>query len=71
MLYKKVHRQHLRQFWEGRTGKTDDGIIFEVLRKPYICNDGFIRMYCDDCLRELIILSNGRMWYKNGITWID
>ena len=72
MLYKKVHRQYLREFRTGRKFKFyDDNIInFNVTREPYFVG----RMVCIDenrgnCKAVLSILS-GRVKNKE-IVWLD
>ncbi len=35
MLYKKIHRQFLREFWEGRWFECE-GCLYKVDSKPYI-----------------------------------
>ena len=68
MLYKKIHRQYLRQLWKGRKFKYD-GEVYEVTRKPYIEGSN-IRT----CCWRLISISGpylGRLRYKNCITFLD
>lgn len=36
MLYKKIHRQYLREWKVGRKYKTSSGKVYKVSRKPYI-----------------------------------
>lgn len=40
MLYKKIHRQYLRQWRIGRRFKIDSGLVYEVTREPFI-DEGF------------------------------
>ena len=76
MLYKKVHRQYLREFREGRKFK-DNSNIYEVTRKPYI-NEDYIQIdvdngYFGDRCIAVIALYSGKMWYKykSDITWLE
>lgn len=40
MLYKKIHRQYLREWRVGRKFKLDNGLVYEITREPFIC-EGF------------------------------
>ena len=69
MLYKKTHRQYLRQWRLGRKFKLHGSyIIHKVIEKPYIrsfefdiCSDGWI----------LIVLTTGRIMFGGNIKWLD
>ena len=79
MLYKKVHRQYLREFRIGRKyriGK-DEKI---VAKKPYIEGKCIMVFYTIDgrrfCSDQILISIGGRqytgqIWHKDDITWID
>lgn len=42
MLYKKIHRQFLREFREGRRFKCENfGDIYRIISKPYIDSRGW------------------------------
>lgn len=66
MLYKKVHRQYVRQFRIGRKYKFSS-YVYEVIEKPYInIRKGYIAAEC----RVLIIISSGKM-YWHDIIWLE
>ena len=71
MLYKKVHRQHIRQFWKGRKFRYNGGnMVGEVIGKPYI--ESFGAIYVDVwCLIPIEGPYKGRMWRKDSIEWLD
>ena len=67
MLYKKVHRQYLRQFRIGREFKYEFCGFPEVCKvtgKPYIGGN-----YIQIDYKWLIALYSGRFWYN--ITWLN
>ena len=66
MLYKKIHRQYVKEFRKGRKFKID-GEVYEVTREPYIEGE-YITIGC--CWR-LIPFWSGGLWYKYEITWLD
>lgn len=68
MLYKKVHRQFIRQFWKGRKFKFNDGDIevYEIIDEPVIDRD-FV--WVDGM--NLISLYSGRLLHKDYITWLS
>lgn len=80
MLYKKVHRQHLREFWEGRRFevRTYSSVnVYEVTSEPYIegldyqilvdRSDGY-----DMLLIPLCGLDKGKLRHKFPIIkWLD
>lgn len=69
MLYKKVHRQFLRQFWKGRKFRIFGDEVYEVTSKPYIekdYNGNYINIY----RWYLISLDSGKMILHNIITWL-
>ena len=80
VLYKKVHRQYLREFKKGRKFKYDNK-VHEIIKEPYIdetyiCIDRIIdnkpepvSLYLFDVqegLRDLY--GYGRLWY---VRWIS
>lgn len=83
MLYKKIHRQHLRQFWVGRKfryngisvnllsgGTFIEGRVYEITREPYIGERGYIHFrFNKDAL--CLINSRGEIYQCDFITWID
>lgn len=67
MLYKKIHRQYLREWKVGRKFKFDDeNKVREVTEKPYI------RLFSigTDFL-ILISFGSGRIMCDGNIEWID
>lgn len=78
MLYKKIHRQYLREFRVGRKFMLRNEIfeiIKEVIKKPYISrNRIWIDTSSTNRQMELIRLRlhfSGWRWYKEEITWLD
>lgn len=78
MLYKKIHRQYLREFRIGRGYRYENESVYRnrITRKPYI-NEDYIQIdvdneYFGDRCIALIALYSGKMWYKfKIITWVD
>ena len=76
MLYKKVHRQFVREFKVGREFKCK-GHVFKVSKEPYIHKDGNpISILLGNCnLRWFLIPivgpCKGQRWYKDNIEWLD
>ena len=69
MLYKKVHRQHLREFKVGRKFKYDDGggsKVFEITSKPHIEGD---YIWVDSWI--FIDITSGQLLYIDDITRLD
>ena len=66
MLYKKIHRQYVREFRMGRRFRYK-GCRFEITGKPYI---DFTFIWIAGCW-ELINTVSGRLWNKDRITWLD
>ena len=67
MLYKKTHRQYLREWRLGRRFKyRGSGDVGKVATKPnmtskYIWVAGY----------DLISLVTGKLHYKDRVTWLD
>ena len=82
MLYKKIHRQYLRQFKKGRTFKID-GEVYKVYEEPFIDYPSPIicvkceSMWCYNCRRCLIMMADNDISYigkrigKDKITWLE
>ena len=79
MLYKKYHRQYVREFREGRKFEhrgSAGGVfgVYEVIGKPYI-SGRYIQVdeidYSDEGTEEdsIVVLNNGKMICE--ITWLD
>ena len=65
MLYKKVHRQYIRQFRIGRKFRFF-GDVHEVAEKPYIENNTILVNGVD-----LIPLYSGRLLNRSVFVWLD
>lgn len=72
MLYKKIHRQFVRQFWVGRR-YWYRGEMYEITKKPHI---GF----CDKCINvdggwPVIYIAgprcSGKIQYKGAFVWLE
>ena len=70
MLYKKVHRQYLKEWRLGRKfkylGSNDEVVVRKVTYEPtivdsYICVNGV----------DLISFSSGKIRYKDVFIWLD
>ena len=79
MLYKKIHRQFLREFRIGRKfeHKSSTGGVFgvyEVTGKPYICWR-YIKVneidYSDEGTEDSIVVLNLNSGKIYEITWLD
>lgn len=78
MLYKKIHRQYLREFREGRKYRYED-VERVVAKKPYI--DGkyiqiiYVKDGCRFCSVQILIsienLFLGELLSKSDITWLE
>ena len=72
MLYKKVHRQYLRQFRIGRKIKDKyDNRIDEVAGKPYIDYDWHSIWLGGWCLIPMTGRYSGILRNKKRITFLD
>ena len=81
MLYKKIHRQYVKEFWKGRRFKIDDE-VYKIIKEPFIdypricvrCES----LWCCSCKKSLIIMidsdafivSLGERIHKDRITWL-
>lgn len=78
MLYKKFHRQYVKEFRLGRKFRYNGGNIFEVTREPCI-NKYYIyieiekKLYDCNILRliPLTLLNKGKLWCKKEIKWLN
>lgn len=76
MLYKKIHRQYLRQFRIGRKFNLYNDKCEEVIRRPYI-DYPKIYIWCSSCRRCLIMMVDndvshlGEIIDKDKITWLN
>ena len=85
MLYKKIHRQYLRQFQEGRELKYECcgcNKVYKITKKLYIDDENYITIDCvekDDEGNEsertftfsLISIASCQFLYKDKITFLD
>ena len=76
MLYKKVHRQHLREFRVGRDFKCK-GRMFKVSKELHIHKDSNpISILLGSCNMRWFLIPivgpcKGQLWNKDKITWLD
>ena len=74
MLYKKVHRQFVRQFWKGRKFWYC-GFVHEVAKEPYISKKEECIFFKGDKLRWYLIpiigSSKGQLLNTCNFKWID
>ena len=76
MLYKKIHRQHVRQFQKGKKFKDKFNKIHEVTSKPYPYIDRntcgaiwvWVGKYCYR-YRRLLITTDGKL--RDSVEWLD
>ena len=70
MLYKKIHRQYLREFKKGRKFKFNDGSeeVYEIFDEPLVDEDDEL-IWVDGM--SLISLYSGRLLHKDYITWLN
>ena len=66
MLYKKIHRQHLREFRIGRKFKNKYGSVCEVIKEPTI---GKVAIWLEGY--DLIRIPSGEIRYKDVLRWLD
>ena len=66
MLYKKIHRQYVKEFREGRQFRFKNEEIFTIITKPGIDRD-FI--WIDSWV--LIDITTGQIKHKNNIIWLE
>ena len=76
MLYKKVHRQFVREFQVGRKYRfNDSNIVGEISGKPSIDKKEYGYIYILVGSLYLIYMTgpySGKMWHKDDyITWLD
>lgn len=77
MLYKKIHRQYVRQFWRGRKYKFFS--VWEVIKEPYI-DEGYIKIGIskygvEDKIEDTLMSIAGgySVWHKakDVIEWLN
>ena len=76
MLYKKVHRQYLREFRVGRKLKFRGiDIVYEITKEPFIMRVGYqILVERSGCHMMLISLLSGMIYQykdKNELLWLE
>ena len=77
MLYKKIHRQYLRQFRIGRTFRQYGRKNVLKITKLYITRGCYIYVSVSgDCLPPMSIIHmtgpwNGKLLYTDDITWLE
>ena len=74
MLYKKIHRQYVRQFRISREFEYYIGTKLRVIGKPRI-GDIYIHVRCSDYYTLGLIFikgkRSGQIHYKEEITWLN
>lgn len=76
MLYKKIHRQHVKRFRIGREFRFVGFHEAKIIKEPYI-DGNYIKINVDDNgygYNELTVISfySGKLWHKDDdITWLD
>lgn len=76
MLYKKIHRQHLRKWRIGRKFRWYNE-VYEITQKPQIDRDSIwarmldISISSTHCQSRLLINAYGRFWLGVNIKWLD
>ena len=77
MLYKKIHRQYLRQFRKGRMfrgkyrGDVFESGVYKITSRPYI-DSGEIWIDCGTSSVGLIDLSLSNVQFRDGeVIWLD
>ena len=74
MLYKKIHRQYLREWRIGRKFDIINGNVYEVTKEPYI-GEYYINVLIGNKNQRLyLIFKTGKysgQLLQNKITWID
>ena len=85
MLYKKIHRQYLREFRLCRRFKCEDfGDIYRIISKPYIeargwwicvevmlVNNGRFDHWSVVALTDCFMSHKGELSNKNDMTWLE
>ena len=76
MLYKKIHRQYLKEWRVGRKFKCKSRFgVFEITGKPYIFGRHIrvdeVNKYEEETYDLILALDNGRRWNMNIVTWLD
>ena len=77
MLYKKIHRQYVKEFRVGRKFRDSFGEVYEITQKPQIDRDSIwarmldISISSTHCQSRLLINAYGRFWLGVNIKWLD
>ena len=74
MLYKKIHRQHVKQFRKGRKFRFYGFHEVKIIKEPYIDGDYIKINVAYDRYDNPAIISfySGKLWHKNDdITWLE
>ena len=75
MLYKKIHRQYVKEFRVGRKFRFD-GKVYKVTTRP-VTTDSTIFIFCNNvCLFSLFSTAcrnlGGQLWNRRGnVEWLD
>ena len=79
MLYKKIHRQYVKEFRMGRRFISATQVEKIVTGKPYINHlKGYICVKCNGLDSDWVVVSmtddysfTGQLWYIDRITWLE
>lgn len=71
MLYKKVHRQFLRDFRVGRKFKTKYSVVCEITKGLHISREWIVVEVDDEDMWYIIKLFSGQIWDKNDMIWLE
>ena len=67
MLYKKIHRRHVRKWRIGREFKIR-GEVYEVTEKPDIKRSRY-NIWVGEW--KVISLISGQLWHEDDIKWLE
>ena len=83
MLYKKVHRKYVREFWVGRkfkfndsAGMNDSSVVYKIIKLYIGIKSIFIRILDSKHNNDLIqvITEKGNLdelWHEQFFKWLD
>ena len=79
MLYKKAHRQYLREWRIGRRFRFYDDVnnwAYRITSEPYIKDNYIVILRGStyntfNTFRALIDLYDGKMYYKDKVVWLN
>lgn len=83
MLYKKVHRQFLREFWVGRkfkfngsAGMNDSSVVYKIIKLYIGVKSIYIRIldskHNNDFIHVITDKGNlDELWHEDFFEWLD